>query len=135
MQPLTNDLSGKTVLVTGASTGIGKEIARSLAAQRATVVIAGRHRERLEAAKQEIGGKIEVMTVDLSSQASVREFAAAFRKSHPKLHVLVNNAGGWTTSHQKSADGIEYTWATNVLGYHLLTELLLDLLKSSAPAR
>src|SRR5256885_4611325 len=101
MQPLTNDLSGKTVLVTGASTGIGKEIARSLAAQKASVVIAGRHRERLEAAAREIGGKVEAMTVDLSSQTSIREFAAAFRESHPKLHGLGNNPRRRDTRHQK----------------------------------
>ena len=78
---------------------------------------------------------VELMIVDLSRQASIRDFARAFLDSHPELHVLVNNAGIWANRRRESPEGIEQTWATNVLGYFLLTELLLDRLRESAPAR
>lgn len=134
------DLSGRVCVVTGANTGIGKEIARGLALARATVVMAVRDEQKGEAARAEVvadtcNERVEVMRVDTSSQASIRAFAAELSRRHEKLHVLVNNAGVWPTERQVSVDGIEMTWATNVLGYYLLTVLLLDHLKASKPAR
>ncbi len=135
------DLSGKTAIVTGANTGIGKEIAVNLAGLGATVVLACRSRERGQAALDEIAARtgkrsLELALVDVSSQASIREFAQGFRASHPRLDVLVNNAGVWSQEERRlSVDGIELTFATNVLGYFLLTELLLDRLRASAPSR
>jgi len=134
------DLSGKTSIVTGSNTGIGKAIARDLARMGSKIVLACRSRERAEVAAADIirqtdNHDISVMLVDLSLQDSVRDFAERFRTSHDALHILVNNAGVWPTSRMLTDEGIELTWATNVLGYFLLTELLVDLLRASAPAR
>jgi NAD(P)-dependent dehydrogenase (short-subunit alcohol dehydrogenase family) len=133
-------LAGRTCLVTGANSGIGRAAAQALAGLGARVVMACRDRARGEAARQEIvsatrNQDVELRIVDLASQASIRTFAAEVAAAHPKLHVLVNNAGIWKTKRQQSSDGIELTWATNVLGYYLLTDLLLDTLRASAPAR
>jgi len=130
----------QTCLVTGANSGIGKETARGLARQGHRVVLACRDRARGEAARREIvdttgNAAVELMIVDLARQASIREFARAFLDAHPELHVLVNNAGVWATRRREGPDGIEQTWAINVLGYFLLTELLQDRLRQSAPAR
>src|SRR5207245_11386556 len=102
--------------------------------------LAGRAAERGEVARQDLAATpgnpaVELMIVDLSRQASIREFARVFLDSHPELHVLVNNAGIWATRRRERPDGIEQTWATNALGYFLLTELLLHRLRESAPAR
>ncbi len=134
------DLSGKTCIVTGATTGIGREVARNLAGMRATVVLPARTLERGNAARDEIvastgNDKVEVLLADLSSQASIRQFAKDFKAKHDRLHVLVNNAGLWANARELTPDGIEKCWATNVLAYDLLTRLLLDVLKASAPAR
>jgi NAD(P)-dependent dehydrogenase (short-subunit alcohol dehydrogenase family) len=99
-----------------------------------------RSAERGEAAKQNIVAStqnpdVHVMLVDLASQRSIRTFAKEFQSRYDKLHVLVNNAGVWTTKKKLSPDGIEMMWAVNVLGYHLLTKLLLPTLRKSAPAR
>ncbi len=132
-------LSGQTCVVTGASSGIGKAAALGLARLGANVVLACRNAGRGAAARDEIASatqaKVEFATVDLSDQGSIRGFAEALLTGHGKLEVLVNNAGGWHHERSASADGIELTWATNVLGYFLLTELLLDRLRESAPAR
>jgi retinol dehydrogenase-12/retinol dehydrogenase-13 len=130
----------RTCLVTGANSGIGREAARGLARFGHRVVLACRDPQRGEAARQDItattgNAAVELMIVDLSRQASIRDFARAFLDSHPELHVLVNNAGIWATRRRESPDRIEQTWATNVLGYFLLTELLLDRLRESGPAR
>lgn len=137
---IDGNLKGRICLVTGASTGIGKEIARGLLRLGGTVILAVRSAERGAAAKEDLvestqNPDVHVMVVDLSSQRSIREFAAEFDRRFDKLHVLVNNAGVWTTSRKLSPDGIELMWATNVLGYHLLTKLLVPKLKASAPAR
>jgi NAD(P)-dependent dehydrogenase (short-subunit alcohol dehydrogenase family) len=139
-QPVTADLSGRTCLVTGGNAGIGKAIARELARMRARVILACRSAERGEVARREIAAvtsnpEVEVMLVDLSRQASIREFARTFRGRHPALHVLVNNAGVWLQRRQESGEGIEMTWATNVLAYFLLTELLLPALEKAPRAR
>jgi NAD(P)-dependent dehydrogenase (short-subunit alcohol dehydrogenase family) len=134
------DLAGRTCLVTGASAGIGKEIARGLARAGARVLLACRNREKGEAVRLELvdstrNPDVHLRVVELSSQASIREFAAHCEAREQRLHVLVNNAGVWLQKRQLGPDGIELTWATNVLGYTLLTELLLPLLRRSAPAR
>lgn len=138
--PLSADLSGRTCLVTGATSGIGKEVARTLARLGATVVIGSRDRGRGEAAVAELvastGNKnISSMEIDLAEQASIRAFAEAFGARYPKLDVLVNNAGQWSTEKQSSREGIELTWATNVLGPYLLTRLLEPQLAAAGAAR
>jgi NAD(P)-dependent dehydrogenase (short-subunit alcohol dehydrogenase family) len=130
----------RTCLVTGANSGIGKETARALARQGDRVILACRDPQRGEAARQEIAestgsSAVELGIVDLGRQASIRQFARDFLASHRELHVLVNNAGIWSTRRHETPDGIEETWAVNVLGYFLLTELLLDRLRESSPAR
>ncbi|HTB21292.1 MAG TPA: SDR family NAD(P)-dependent oxidoreductase [bacterium] len=133
-------LGGKTAVVTGASSGIGREIARGLARQGATVVMACRNAEKAGAVREELardsGNRdLSVMLLDLASLASVRAFAAACLKAHPSIDILVNNAGGWTMERQDSADGMELIWATNVLGPELLTRLLLPGLRAAGQAR
>jgi len=133
-------MTGKLCLITGASSGIGKEAAVGLAALGAHVVLVARDRKRGEAAVAEIQSRsarqaVDLMLADLSSQQSIRELAAAFKASYPRLDVLVNNAGLIISPRQLTGDGIEQTFALNHLGYFLLTNLLLEHLKASAPAR
>lgn len=130
----------QTCLVTGANSGIGKETARALARLGYRVVMACRDPQRGETARQEIAqttgnSEVELLIVDFALRASIRDFARAFLDSHRQLHVLVNNAGTWSSRRRESPDGIEQTWAVNVLGYFLTTELLLARLRESAPAR
>jgi NAD(P)-dependent dehydrogenase (short-subunit alcohol dehydrogenase family) len=138
-QPPKN-LTGKLAVVTGASSGIGKEIARGLAVRGAEVVLACRNRAKAEAARMDIlasapGSSVSIGIVDLGRRASVRDFASDFLAHHPRLDILVNNAGGWTMDRIVGADGVEQTWMTNVVGPHLLTHLLLPALKSAGRAR
>jgi NAD(P)-dependent dehydrogenase (short-subunit alcohol dehydrogenase family) len=133
-------MNGKRVLVTGPTSGIGKEIAAQLAGFGAELVLACRDMERGKSTAAEIerrtGSKnCAVMHIDTSSQKSIREFAGLFRQKYSRLDVLVNDAGVYLNRKQAGADGSELTFATNVLGYFLLTRELLDLLRSSAPAR
>ncbi|HEX9013221.1 MAG TPA: SDR family oxidoreductase [Anaerolineaceae bacterium] len=133
-------MQGKLVLVTGATNGIGKETALALAKMGAQVVIAGRSPDRTAAAAQEIrersgNAQVDFLTADLSSQAEVRRLAEEFKARYPRLDVLVNNAGAVFSSRQVSADGHEMTFALNHLAYFLLTNLLLERLQASAPAR
>jgi NAD(P)-dependent dehydrogenase (short-subunit alcohol dehydrogenase family) len=138
------DLTGKVGVVTGATGGIGKEIARGLVRAGAIVVLGGRDPGRGEATRAELaaeppsgGGRADVafMHLDVAGQASVRAFGRAFAERYPALHILVNNAGAWFTERRTSPDGIELTFATNVLGPHLLTEVLLDRLRAAGHAR
>jgi retinol dehydrogenase-14 len=134
------DLKGKTILVTGASSGIGFEAAVKLAAMGAHLVLVARNRARLDAAvagvKQHAGsGKVSSLLCDFSSQAQIRRLASEFFDAYTRLDVLVNNAGSAWPSRQVTEDGIEQTFAVNHLGYFLLTLLLVDLLQKSAPAR
>ncbi|MBS2032277.1 MAG: SDR family NAD(P)-dependent oxidoreductase [Deltaproteobacteria bacterium] len=129
ISPIDGDLTGKPAIVTGASAGIGLETARDLAKLGAEVVLAVRDVKRGEAAKASIeksvkGARLRVMQVELSSQKSVRAFCAKVLSETPKLHILVNNAGVFPQKREQSVDGIELTWATNVLAYFLTTELL-----------
>ena len=133
-------MNGKICLVTGATSGMGEVIARKLAQMGATVIIVGRSRERGTETLQRIvsatgNASVELMLADLSSQKEIRQLAQQFESRYQHLHVLVNNAGAWNTTRQESKDGIEMTFALNHLGYFLLTDLLLDTLKASAPAR
>lgn len=133
-------MQGKTVLITGATNGIGLEAAVELARLGARVVMVGRDPARTAAAVAEVqrrSGSEEIShrLCDFSSQASIRALAAAVLASVDRLDVLVNNAGGVHKTRQLSVDGIEMTFAVNHLGYFLLTNLLRDLLVRSAPAR
>ena len=140
LDDLAPSMSGKTVLITGGSSGIGKATAIGLAALGARVAITGRNPGRVEAAAVEIRAAtgnpdVHAFTADLSSQAEVRRLAAEVLDAYPRLDVLVNNVGGsWATRHV-TADGLEHTFAVNHLAAFLLTNLLLDRLKASAPAR
>ena len=132
-------MAGKTVLVTGASGGIGKATALGLAALGARVAITGRDRDRAEDAAREIrtvgDGQVDVFIADLSSQAEVRRLAEEVLECLPRIDVLVNNVGGYWNSRHLTADDLERTFALNHLAPFLLTNLLLDRLQHSAPAR
>jgi NAD(P)-dependent dehydrogenase (short-subunit alcohol dehydrogenase family) len=134
------DVRGRTALVTGATSGIGREASLNLAGRGARVIMVGRDRARTESALADIvarSGSKEVshLICDFSSQAAIRELVAAVQARHERLHVLVNNAGGVNRTRRLTADGIEATFAVNHLGPFLLTNLLVDLLVRSAPAR
>lgn len=137
--PRTGSMAGKTVLVTGATSGIGRATAAGLAAMGARVAITGRDHERAERAAGEIGtatgGRVDVFVADLSSQAEVRRLAGEVLQTYPRVDVLVNNVGGYWNTRHVTADGLERTFALNHLASFLLTNLLLDRLKQSAPAR
>ncbi len=133
-------LSGKTTLVTGASSGMGPHVATELARMGAEVVMVARDRVKGEAAlaraKAGSGSQaISLMLCDFASQADIRRLASDFAAKHSRLDVLVNNAGSVSPTRQLTADGLEQTFAVNHLGYFLLTNLLLDLLERSAPSR
>ncbi len=133
-------IENKRAVVTGATSGIGLEVATELASQGAHVVLACRDRTRAEAVALGINTtagteRATVMTVDTSDQASVRAFGREYRNTYGTLDVLVNNAGVVLPERRMSVDGIELTFATNVLGYHLVTTELVDALKAAAPSR
>jgi NAD(P)-dependent dehydrogenase (short-subunit alcohol dehydrogenase family) len=134
------NMKGKVVLITGGNSGIGKATAIGLAKMGAAVVILARNKARgLEAVedikKQSGNPNIELLVGDLSLQKSVRRAAAEFIKKHKRLDVLINNGGVFIPNRTETAEGIETTFATNYLSHFLLTHLLLDLLKKSAPSR
>ena len=137
---MTWDVRGKIILVTGATSGIGLEACVALARRGARIAMVGRDPARTEAVRADVmarSGSPEVshFLCDFSSQAAIRGFADSFRASHDRLDVLVNNAGGVHKRRRLTGDGIEMTFAVNHLGYFLLTNLLLDLVVRSAPAR
>ena len=138
--PALPDMSGKTVLVTGASSGIGLETAAALAQMGAMVVMTARDPAKGEAAMAGVGARsgserVELLMVDFASVRSIRELATEFGAKYQRLDVLVNNAGAYNARRSVTADGYEMTFGVNHLGYFLLTDLLLDLLKASAPSR
>jgi NAD(P)-dependent dehydrogenase (short-subunit alcohol dehydrogenase family) len=133
-------MAGNVVLITGGTGGIGKATALGLAMIGARVGIMGRDPERAEQAAAEIrtaseNPAVDAFAADMSSQAEVRRLAAAVLDAYPRLDVLVNNVGGFWAHRQPTADGLERTFALNHLASFLLTNLLLDRLKASAPAR
>jgi NAD(P)-dependent dehydrogenase (short-subunit alcohol dehydrogenase family) len=135
------NMQGKTVLVTGATNGIGKVTAIELAKMGAQVVIIGRSASKVEATLTEISAKsngqaqVSALVGDLSLLAEVRRLAAEFRQKYTRLDVLVNNAGGVFSERKVTAEGLEMTFALNHMNYFLLTALLLDMLKASTPTR
>ena len=140
MTDATGSMSGKTIIVTGATSGIGEIAARELAGMGAGVVVIGRSGEKCRATADMIrkatgNPAVDYLVADLSSQDAVRRLAADIKVRYPRIDVLVNNAGAMVSPRRESADGIEMTWALNHLGYFLLTDLLLDTLKASAPSR
>jgi retinol dehydrogenase-14 len=132
-------MSGRTVLVTGGTTGIGRATALGLARMGAQLAITGRDRDRIESAAAEIraagGRQVDVFVADLSSQSEVRRLADEVLQALPRIHVLVNNVGGYWKTRHVTADGLERTFALNHLAPFLLTNLLLGRLGQSAPAR
>lgn len=137
---MANDLSGRVMLLTGATEGIGKAAARELAGRGATLVFVARNQEKGERLVRELGASangasIDLLLGDLSSLADVRSVAAAFRRKHDRLHVLVNNAGAIFRDYALSKDGLEMTFALNHMAYFLLTQELLDVLKGTPGAR
>ena len=140
MAPTYGRMTGKTALITGGTAGIGKATAVGLAALGAHVGIVGRDPTRTLAAAQDIRRQsgnpaVDAFVADMSSLTEVRRLAAAVLDAYPRLHVLVNNVGGFWAHRHLTADGLERTFALNHLAPFLLTDLLLDRLKASAPAR
>ncbi|XP_030306373.1 retinol dehydrogenase 13 [Calypte anna] len=134
------DLTGKTVIVTGANSGIGKCVALELARRNARTILACRSRERGQAAVEEIRAAtgnpaVVLRLLDTSSLASVRAFTRDLLREEKRLDLLVNNAAVTGLPFTITPEGLEETFTTNYLGPFLLTNLLLDLLKSSAPSR
>ncbi len=134
------NMSGKTCVVTGATSGIGEVTTLELARMGASVIFLGRNPDRCKATQARItmntgNTSVEYLVADFSSMAQVREAARHLLEKHTRLDVLINNAGAVFLHHQKSVDGYEMTFALNHLSYFLFTLLLLDALKASSPAR
>lgn len=133
-------MQGKTVLITGANSGIGRETTRALAQKGATIVMACRNLAKAQTVcdiiKQESGNRqVEVMHLDLASLASIRGFAGKLAQKHRQLDVLLNNAGTFSMTRQETEDGFEMTMGVNHLGTFLLTHLVLPLLEQAPKAR
>ncbi len=135
-----HDLSGKTVLITGANSGVGFETARALLSAHAEVIMAVRDRAKGESAAKALQAanpdtQIHILALNLSSLASVRQAAEQFLARWTKLDLLINNAGIMATPLGYTIDGFEQQFGTNYLGHYLLTRLLLPALQKAAPAR
>jgi NAD(P)-dependent dehydrogenase (short-subunit alcohol dehydrogenase family) len=132
-------MAGRTVVVTGATSGIGRATALGLATMGAHLAIVGRDAQRTETSAREIrsagGGRVDAFVADLSSQAEVRRLADELLGELPRVDVLVNNVGGYWDTRHVTADGLERTFALNHLAPFLLTNLLLGRLSAGAPAR
>jgi len=134
------DLTDKIVIVTGANSGIGYEMARALARKQATVILACRNKDKGQAAERQIaqeypGAKAELGLLDLSNLALVRRFAGEFTRRYDRLDILINNAGIMRTPFGKTTDGFELQFGVNHLGHFALTGLLLDLIVRTPQAR
>jgi NAD(P)-dependent dehydrogenase (short-subunit alcohol dehydrogenase family) len=134
------DLRGRTIVITGGNSGIGKEAAVALAGMGARIVVAARNRAKGEAAVAEITSRssnddVELASLDLASMASIHAFAEQLLASHDRIDVLLNNAGLTMRKRSETADGFETTFGVNHLGHFLLTQLLRERLVASAPAR
>ncbi|XP_021923157.1 retinol dehydrogenase 13-like isoform X2 [Zootermopsis nevadensis] len=151
-KPLARDYTGgkkyegsshvdkKVVIITGSNTGIGKETALELAKRGAHVIMACRDARKCELARQDIvlqtkNKYVYCRTCDLASQSSIRQFVERFKSEHQRLDILINNAGVMRCPHTKTKEGIEMQLGVNHMGHFLLTNLLLDKLKASAPSR
>ncbi len=135
-----SDQKGKTVIVTGASSGLGFETARVLANKNATVIVAVRNEEKGNAAvkkikEQNLNADVQVMIVDLANLKSVHQFADNFKKKFNKLDLLINNAGVMTPPYSKTKDDFELQIGTNHLGHFALTGLLIDMIKKTSGSR
>ncbi|EFX79364.1 hypothetical protein DAPPUDRAFT_319680 [Daphnia pulex] len=135
-----NKLTGKTVIITGGNSGIGKETAIELAKRGARVILACRDLKKADDARDDIirqsgNNNVVVNQLDLASLASVRQFASEILENEPRLDILINNAGCVTVEKKLTDDGLEYQMQANYFGHFLLTNLLLGLLKKSAPSR
>lgn len=133
-------IEGRIVIITGANSGIGKETAIDLAKRGGKIYIACRDEKRGEDALKEIKEKSEsdnvhFLKLDLASMESIREFSRKFHELETNLHILINNAGVMACPKELTKDGFEMHFGTNHLGHFLLTSLLLDIMKVSAPAR
>ena len=137
-------LEGKTCLITGSTSGIGKEIAIGLAKMKANVVLVGRNKAKCQATLEEIWrtasidtnkNQISYLLADLSSQASIHQLANEFLDTYESLEILLNNAGVFLSRRLTTVDGIEYTLAVNHLAPFLLTNLLFERIKASSPSR
>ena len=140
MPTVNSSMQGKICMVTGANSGIGKATALAFAHMGATVVMVCRDHARGEEARSEITTKsrnnaVDLLLADLSSQQSIRQLVEHFKQRYTHLHVLINNAGAAFPGRRETVDGLEMTFAVNYLAPFLLTNLLLDVLKASAPAR
>jgi retinol dehydrogenase-14 len=137
-QTLSGPMVGKTVLITGATSGIGRATALGLAKMGAHLAITGRDRGRTQDAAREIraaGGRVDPFIAGLSSQSQVRRLAEQVLQSLSRIDVLINNVGGYFDTRHVTIDGLERTFALNHLAPFLLTNLLLEKLKQSASAR
>ena len=137
---MDNTMAGRICLVTGATQGIGLVTAQALAQQGATIIVVSRNPARCAATANDIqrqtgNSTVDFIAADLSIQREIRQAAEVFKSRYQHLHVLVNNAGATFGKRQESADGLEMNFALNHAAYFLLTNLLLDTLKASTPAR
>ena len=137
---MNRDITGKVIIITGATDGMGLETARELAKHNPRLVLVGRNTEKglriVDELKKESGNKgIEFFAADLSSQEDIRDFVERFKAKYDRLDILINNAGAYFPKKMISADSFEMTFALNHLGYFLLTYLLLDYLVESSPSR
>uniref|UniRef100_A0A8C9DBF4 NADP-retinol dehydrogenase n=1 Tax=Panthera leo TaxID=9689 RepID=A0A8C9DBF4_PANLE len=138
--PSKATILGKTVIVTGANTGIGKQTALELAKRGGNIILACRDMEKCEAAARDIRREtlnhhVSARHLDLASLKSIREFAAKITEEKERVHILINNAAVMRCPHWTTEDGFEMQFGVNHLGHFLLTNLLLDTLKASAPSR
>ena len=133
-------MEGKLCLITGATDGIGKETAKSLAGFNARLILVGRDQNKGESVRNELmvqtgNDQIDIMTADLSNMNAIQKLSVEIHQKYNKLNVLINNAGAFFSKREITDDGFEKTFALNHLGYFLLTKLLLDLIKKGKNPR